>query len=191
VTTRLVLLSHAPTAATRHAAFPADEPLDQSGLAQATAAAGTIRRADTVYCAPAVRCTQTAAALGLTPVIEPALRDCDHGRWSGHTLNDIEAAEPDALAAWLTDPAAAPHGGESVMDLLARATAWLHNLQPIAGTALAVTHPAIIRALIIGAIQATPASFWRIDVAPLTTTVLKGNGGRWTLRHTGHRLSGI
>ena len=55
---------------------------------------------------------QTAQALGLNATIEPELRDCDFGRWRGRTLQEIEDAEPDAIAAWLTDPAAVPHQGE-------------------------------------------------------------------------------
>ena len=33
------------------------------------------------------------------------------------TLSEIVAHEPDAAEAWLRDPAAAPHGGEPVLDL--------------------------------------------------------------------------
>ena len=185
---RLVLVSHAPTAATRAAAFPVDEPVDPHGLADATAAAATIRRVDLALCAPARRCTQTADALGLTPTVDPALRDGDLGRWHGRTLDEVSATEPEGVAAWLRDPSAAPHGGESIHDLLARAGAWLRELPTDHGAIMAITHPMVIRALIIDAIAATPASFWRIDVAPLTQTVLRGAGHRWTLQRTGSPL---
>jgi broad specificity phosphatase PhoE len=185
VSTRLVLVCHAATAATRAAAFPADEPLDEHGLADAAACDGALRRVESVSCGPALRCAQTAAALGLAATPDPALADCDLGRWQGRAYDEVAAAEPDAIAAWLTDPAAAPHGGESVDDVLTRARAWLRALPPTTGTVVAVTHPAVIRAMIIDAIAATSTSFWRIDVTPLTQTVLRGGGARWTLRATG------
>lgn len=189
MTTRLILVSHAPTAATRSAAFAVDEPLDPHGLADATGAAGTLRRVDTVLCAPTRRCIGTATALGLDPTIDEGLRDGQVGRWAGRTLDEVAAAEPDAVAAWLTDPAAAPHGGESLNDLLARTGGWLHDLPGATHTIVAVTHPMVIRAIIVNAIAATPASFWRIDVAPLTQTILNGGPTRWTLRGTGSPLS--
>jgi broad specificity phosphatase PhoE len=46
---------------------------------------------------------------------------------------------------------------------------------------IAVTHPSVIRAAIIHAIDATPQSFWRIDIAPLPLTTLSRNNGRWSL----------
>jgi hypothetical protein len=41
---RLVLVTHAATAATRTAAFPRDEPPEPAGLAAAAAAAGGVGR---------------------------------------------------------------------------------------------------------------------------------------------------
>ncbi|MFK3979147.1 histidine phosphatase family protein [Micromonospora sp. NPDC050397] len=188
MTTRLILVAHASTSAVRRAAFPLDEPLDGHGLADATAAADTLPRHDAARCAPSRRCLETAAALGLTPTMDNGLRDGDLGRWSGRTLDDVAADEPAAVAAWLTDPTAAPHGGESLGDLLDRTGAWLSELPGTAGTVIAVTHPMVIRALVVNAIAATPASFWRIDVAPLTRTVLRGGAGRWNLRRMADRL---
>ena len=46
---------------------------------------------------------------------------------------------------------------------------------------MAVTHPAVIRAVILIALDAPPKSFWRIDIAPASRTVLHFRG-RWTLR---------
>ena len=49
---------------------------------------------------------------------------------------------------------------------------------------VAVTHPAIIRAAILVALDAPPKSFWRIDIAPVSRTVLHFRGHAWTLRST-------
>jgi broad specificity phosphatase PhoE len=52
------------------------------------------------------------------------------------------------------------------------------------GHAVAVTHAAVVRAAVVVTLGAPAAGFWRIDVAPLTATVLRGGPGRWTVRGT-------
>jgi broad specificity phosphatase PhoE len=185
MTTRLTLICHASTSALRAAVFPADEPLDEAGKARAEAAAGNLRRPDRAWASPERRTTQTADALRLAAVVEPTLRDCDYGRWSGLRFADLQAREPDALVAWMAQPATAPHGGESILDLLQRVGRWLDERSCEKGHEIVVTHAAVIRAAIIVAIGAAATSFWRIDVVPLSSTDLRGNSGRWTLRSAG------
>ena len=88
------------------------------GTAAAAALAGSIGSADRVLVSPALRARQTAVALELPATIDELLRDVDYGRWAGATLKEIAAREPAAVAAWLGDPAAAPHGGEPLAALL-------------------------------------------------------------------------
>lgn len=184
---RVTLVSHAATAATNAAAFPAGEPLDARGTGWARSARGALPRADRVLVAPERSCRETAVALGLDAATAALLRDWDLGRWSGRTLDDVAAAEPAAARAWLTDPTAAPHGGEPLGSLLSRTAGWLDAL-PAAGHTVAITHPAVVRAAVLAVLDAPPRAFWRVDVAPLTATVLRGRPGRWTLRSTGRPL---
>jgi broad specificity phosphatase PhoE len=186
--TKIALVAHAATAATRAASFPAGESLDEHG--QSAARAVTVRRHDVALCSPAAACQETASALGIRPQLDDALADLDLGRWAGRTLEAVAATDPDALGAWLADPDAAPHGGEPVRHLLQRARTWLHADVPPARTVVAVTHPAVIRALIVATLDADAPAFWRVDVAPLTETVLVGSDRRWTLRATGLALRG-
>jgi broad specificity phosphatase PhoE len=181
MTARLILICHAPTEATRKFAFPADEPLDARSTADAAALAGGLPRADQCWTAPELRTRQTAEALGLAATPLSLLRDCDYGTWTGRRLNEIEAQEPAAVATWLRDPAAAPHGGESIVDLMRRVATWVAGEAANHRRSIVVTHAAIIRAAIVHAIDATPQSFWRIDVAPLSVTRLSGADGRWNL----------
>jgi broad specificity phosphatase PhoE len=97
-------------------------------------------------------------------------------------LNGVGPAE---LTLWLTDPTQAPHGGESVADLIVRVGGWLDSLSDRRGRLVAVTHPGVIRAAIVVALSAPPKSFWRIDVGPVSRTVLHLRGHAWTLRSTG------
>ncbi len=177
----LTLLCHAATAATRAAAFPADAPLDPTALRKLAARPVRLGRADVCWTSPALCARQTAEAMGLPATVEPALRECDYAAWSGRTLDDLQAEQPTAVMRWLTDPDAAPHGGESVTALLDRAGRWLDGLEGSTGRAVAITHPAMLRAVIVHALSAPPAAFWRITTAPLSVAVLQGRPARWTL----------
>jgi len=179
---RLTLICHAATSATRSAAFPLDEPIERIGAAKARALAGALRRPDRAWTSPAARAAQTAQALGLAATPDAALRDCDYGHWAGCRLDALEAAEPEAVARWLSDPAAAPHGGESIVDLVRRIGAWLDVRSREPGHTIAVTHAAIIRAALVHALQAGPRSFWRIDIAPLARVTLSGGAGLWRVQ---------
>lgn len=175
---RLTLVSHAMTDATAAGRFPTDEPLNQLGhrQADATVELGVVYAA---YCGPEKRARQTAELLGLPAVVEPRLADLDFGGWRGGVLSRVQPAD---LAVWLTDPTRAPHGGESVVDLVRRVHGWMDSLASARGRIVAVTHPAVIRAAILVALDAPPKSFWRIDIAPMSRTVMHLRGQAWTLR---------
>ena len=113
-------------------------------------------------CGPEKRTRQTAELLGLQASIEPRLADLDCGRWRGDVLGGVRPAD---LAIWLTDPTRAPHGGESVVDLIDRVRGWMDSLTSRRTRLVAVTHPAVIRAAILVALDAPPKSFWRIDIS--------------------------
>jgi broad specificity phosphatase PhoE len=185
MTRRVTLICHGATTAVRTAAFPGDEPLHEQAAAAATRLAGALRRIDHALTSPALRARQTAAALSLDATEDPMLRDCDYGRWTGRRLSDVEKDEPDAVASWLTDAEAAPHGGESLAALHGRVATWLGRRGRDGGHVVAVTHAAVIRAAIVHAIGAPAHSFWRMDIAPLSFTDLRWNNGLWTLRAMG------
>jgi len=187
---RLSLLTHAPTAATAAAAFPADEPLDARGRAWTVGRRPP--RADRVHSAPERACRETCEVLGLHPVPDGGIGEWDPGRWRGRTLDEVAAERPDDVAAWLADPEAAPHGGETLAALLERVGRWLADAP--AGHTLAVCGPAVVRAAVVTVLSAPPAAFWAVDVAPLTVTDLRGRGGggprRWSVRAVGAPLPG-
>ena len=180
---RLLLVRHAATAATRSAAFPADEALDERGLADAATLARALPAAPgDVLTSPALRCRQTAEAAGLEALrSHAALAECDFGTWAGRTLEEVDAADAAAATAWMTDPDAAPHGGESLTCFAARVAGWLDLQATRDGAAVAVTHGGVVKAAVVHALGAPLAAFWRIDVAPLAITELHAHGGRWTV----------
>jgi len=173
---RLTLVSHGMTDAMAAGRFPTDEPLNAIGRGQVVA---DVRDADRAYCGPEARAIQTADLLGVRATVEPRLADLDCGRWRGEVLGRVLPAE---LAIWLTDPTRAPHGGESVVELIERVRGWLESLTSERLRILAVTHPAVIRAAMLVVLDAPPKSFWRIDVAPASRWVMHFRGHAWTLR---------
>ena len=181
MTARLDLMAHGASEATHAARFPDDEALEASAIRALEALHGRLGPYAHVLTAPARAARETAQALGLDAEVEPALRDCDYGRWRGLGPKDVARREPDAFAAWLGDPAAAPHEGESFAALIERTRAWLAQSLKREGATLAVTHAAVIRAAIVVALGAGSDAFWRIDVAPLSLASFSGREGRWNL----------
>ena len=181
---RITLISHATTAAMRKAAFPTDEPLEVDGRLRDRITHWRRPTAQLVCCAPERRALQTAKLLGLSPSIDFELRDCDYGVWAGHELTQIQETAPEAVTTWLEDPAAAPHGGESIAHLIARAADWLATHTGYRHT-LAVTHAAVIRSAVVTILQTPATAFWRVDIEPLSLTQLHFNGSAWNIRYLG------
>jgi len=181
VNTRLTWICHGATAASRKGQFPLDEPLESKAVEEAGSMAA-LPRADRIVTSPALRAHQTAEALRLEAGIDPALRDCDYGRWAGKAIVAIEAEEPENLVVWMTDPEAAPHGGESLFDLRARIAGWMDGQSALGGHVIAVSHVAIIRAAMTHVLQTPLSSFWLSDVEPLAIVRMTSNGRRWSLR---------
>jgi broad specificity phosphatase PhoE len=185
VTMRLDLIAHGPSAATRAARFPDDEALEASAVCDLEGLRGRLRPYALVLTAPARAARETARALGFDAVVEMALSDCDYGRWRGLDSKDVAEREPDAFAAWLGDPAAAPHGGESFAALIQRIQVWLGQSLARESATLAVTHASVVRAAIVNALGASSSAFFRIDVAPLSLARFSGREGRWNLQALG------
>jgi broad specificity phosphatase PhoE len=181
---RLTLICHARTVAQKLARFPTDEPVENLAVpSDAFRARLAVTRR--LVCAPELRAQQTATWFGVDAQIDKALRDCDWGRWHGQSIKDLQANENQALQAWLADPDAAPHGGESVRQLTQRVALWLDTIAATPGDVVAVTHPFVMRAALTQVLQG--AAFNAIDIEPLAMIDLRFNG-IWRLRLPGMAL---
>ncbi|MEU9659580.1 histidine phosphatase family protein [Streptomyces chartreusis] len=166
--------------------FQDDRPLDQAGWGEVQSVAHgllPLAAAELRYCSPTPRSRATGDALGYAPLVQLALRDCDMGRWQGLTLGEAMAREPDAVDAWLADPRATPHGGESLLGFIGRVGSWL-DTRPVddGDRIVAVAEPSVIRAALVYVLKAPPSTYWNIDVRPLSATTVTGRAGRWHLR---------
>ncbi|MFE9021673.1 histidine phosphatase family protein [Streptomyces sp. NPDC007808] len=169
--------------------FGDDRPLDQAGWDEVQSVARDLlplAAAELRYCSPTPRSRATGDALGYAPLVQLALRDCDMGRWRGLTLGEAMAREPAAVDAWLADPRATPHGGESLLAFIGRVGGWL-DTRPVedGGRIVAVAEPSVIRAALVYALKAPPSTYWNIEVRPLSTIAVTGRAGRWNLRLDG------
>jgi broad specificity phosphatase PhoE len=189
MTTRVTLISPARSESSETFRFDDGSPLSAAGLRQARrarAAAGPLlSAAGRTFVSPSERCVRTAVELGLHDAagsVDDRLSGCGMGRWRGRTLEEVGEAEPEGVARWLSDPAAAPHGGEPLVRLCARTREWLAEMAEVPGRVWAVAEPDVVRAAVVCAIGAPEQSLWRLDVAPLTATELSGRSGRWNLR---------
>ncbi|MCL7429203.1 histidine phosphatase family protein [Streptomyces sp. YS415] len=169
--------------------FEDDRPLDQAGWDEVQRFAHDLvplSAAELRYCSPTPRSRATGDALGYAPLVQLALRDCDMGRWRGLTLGEAMAREPAAVDSWLADPRATPHGGESLLAFIGRVGGWLDTRPVDDGCrVVAVAEPSVIRAALVYALKAPPATYWNLDVRPLSTTTVSGRAGRWNLRFDG------
>lgn len=182
---RVTLLAAARGSALLGERFDDDRPLDEAGwhaVRSAAPALAPLGSAELRYCSPTPRSRATGEALGFHPLVQPALRDCDMGRWRGRTLAEVTAREPAAVDAWLADPRSAPHGGEPLLAFISRIGGWLDTRPACEGAIVAVAEPAVVRAALVYALKASPATYWNVDAGPLSTVTLTGRSRRWSLR---------
>jgi len=189
--TRLLLVRHAPTAETRLAAFPSTTgaavvdgcgPLDRGGRELAAALAGPLPAADRCWSSLALRARQTAELAGAgDPEPDPDLAECDFGAWAGLTVAEVHARDPGALAAWLADPDAAPHGGEGLAQVRARAARVMARAAESGGTTVAFTHGGLVKAALLDVLGLPASGLWRLDAAPASVTELRHSGSGWRL----------
>ncbi|MFB6563400.1 histidine phosphatase family protein [Streptomyces sp. NPDC056400] len=165
--------------------FDDDRPLDGPGWRSVESAAQglvPLGAAELRYCSPTPRSRATGEALGYAPLAQPALRECDMGRWRGLTLAEVAAHEPGAVELWLSDLWSAPHGGESLLAFISRIGGWLDTRPADDGGAIvAVAEPSVVRAALVYALKAPPLTYWNVDVRPLSTMTLTGWSGDWHL----------
>lgn len=178
--TRVLMISHAATAAMREGRMPGDDALEARDIEAARAfgqARLTPHGAARVVTSPARSARETTHALGLQAQDEPALADLDYGSWRGRSLKEIAAETPDAFVQWTHGPTLAPHGGESFRDLVERVASWLDSVGD--ETVVAVTHAVVVRAALVRVLEMPLGAFTHIELAPLSVVDLRRSPRGW------------
>jgi alpha-ribazole phosphatase len=200
---RLILARHGQTDwnTQRRYQGQTDVPLNDVGRQQAAALARCL--ADTnlnaIYASTLQRATSTAQAIAQLhgqPVLpEPRLCEMSFGRWSGLTFDEIQAREPETLAAWLADPMhIAPPKGETLTEVTARIRSALDETlkRHRDSTVLWVAHGGVLRVLISLALGLQPQGHWRfrISIASLAELWFYDSGVTLTRLNDTYHLSG-
>jgi broad specificity phosphatase PhoE len=177
----LTLVAHALTPSLRGLVLGGDAEPDPAGVEAARELKLT---ADASYIGPELAAVRTAEALGLSPIVDPALRDREYGDWSGRDLEDLLAADPGAVSAWLERPHTATPSGETENDVITRAADWLADIcerHADRDSVIAVVHPAVVRAIILYVLDAPAESLRHVNVRPLATVSLSHHAATWSL----------
>jgi 2,3-bisphosphoglycerate-dependent phosphoglycerate mutase/probable phosphoglycerate mutase len=195
---RLVLVRHGQTDYNADGRMQGhiDSELTDLGIAQARGAAPFLAGYLPVrlLSSDLSRAARTAAELGLVtglPVmLDSRLRETYLGKWQGYTPGEVEANWPGALATWRGDPTWAPPGGESKVDVAARALPVVEELdarytgdEPV--TVMFCAHGGVIAALSCALIGLDPPSWNALGgLGNVHWVVLRRrteSGGRWRL----------
>jgi len=181
VPTTLLLVRHGETALSAEKRFSGrgDPELTERGVEQARAVAARLASYDVtaVVSSPLRRAARTAEivgeVLGVEVGIDDGLIETDFGAWEGLTFGEAQSQWPDAMQAWLADPAFAPPGGESFASVFTRLAETRERLtrDHPAGRVVVVSHVTPIKAMVRDALGAPAQVLFRmnLDLASLTT----------------------
>ncbi|MTD13140.1 histidine phosphatase family protein [Nakamurella sp. YIM 132087] len=198
----LILLRHGETDwnAVRRMQGHRDIPLNDTGLAQAAAAAPSVAalRPEIIVSSDLARAFATAGAVaaitGQQIVVDQRLRETSLGLWEGLTREDVVAGWPGEWQQWRTTSAHyAPPEGESRSQVAARAAAVVDELDAgDTGRALLVAHGGLIVGL-TGRLLELPADSWSalIGVGNCHWVELHRLDGRWRLHSYNAGLGGV
>ena len=121
----IIFARHGETAVNREGRLQGrvNAMLDERGADQARALAAALSTESVarVVTSPLLRAQQTAETIaavhGLPVVVDERLIELDYGVWDGVATGDVSR---DDWARWRADPAFAPPGGESLVDVTKR-----------------------------------------------------------------------
>ncbi len=152
----LHLIRHGDTTQSADGVFcgDLDPPLTERGQRQAERLAERTKTLSlsAIYVSPKLRARMTAeptcGVTSLVATLEEGLREIGYGTWEGRKETEIKEKEPEAYAAWVSDPAVhAPPGGESGYAIAARAVPVIEQIRArhSSGNVAVFSHKATIR----------------------------------------------
>jgi broad specificity phosphatase PhoE len=152
------------------ACFPTgDESVEADGRAALAARFSEVQ--GKVIASHALAARETASWIARSYDIDHSFDDLNYGAWRGRSLKEISEQKPEEIAAWLSDPHARPHGGESIAMLAERVAKGIARL-PREHALIIVTHAIVVK-VAVAHVQGKPLSdIFAMDIAPLSSIVL-------------------
>lgn len=173
----LILLRHGQTPANASGLLQGrvDNHLDETGRAQAAAAAATFSHPLRVISSPLERARQTAEAFGLPVEVDERWIELDYGAWDERPVRDVA---PEEWAAWRSDAGFRPPGGESLVELQARVEGAIAAVAEEAarGDVVVVTHVSPMKAAVAWALGVGVETTWRMHVSQASITRIRTGG---------------
>ncbi len=152
--TTITLIRHAPLASNCEDLFIGtfEESITAEGIAAARQLAQeiTFREFDTIYSSPLSRCIETAQHLfpNCEITIDDNLVERHLGEWEGQRKSQLRLQHPSAfLASGKLSPYFTPPGGETIENVIVRASQFLSNVSRAGENAAVVTHNGVIRVI--------------------------------------------
>jgi ribonuclease H / adenosylcobalamin/alpha-ribazole phosphatase len=194
-TADIVLLRHGDTWLSPERRFSgvADPPLSPAGRDQSRRAAGSAllrgRAFTEVLTSPMTRSQQTAeivaAALGVSVIVDPDLREMDFGVWEEMTFDEVQDRYPEDLRRWKQSASASPTGSSETL------TAVVDRMGTVAGrfassyagaSVVVVTHVTPMKALVAHALGAPPAALFHMELSSACFSRISYSGGDASVR---------
>ena len=162
-------------------------PLNARGLAQAAHTAAYVRDAFSprlVWSSDLMRCTATAAPLGLPVKTSKTLREVDYGSWEGRRFVDLPDSEQKmALERLALGPEFRAPGGEKFGNLVRRGARFLAESKVLeeGGDVVIVGHGGALRGLLVALLGLPPRAIGRFHFDNASMSVVHVDDGLATL----------
>lgn len=113
-----------------------------------------------------------AAALGVTPELQPDWDERSFGEWDGLTPAQINERHPAKLARMRMDAAYPPPGGESRVAVAERVTRAFEEIATAPGTVVVVTSRVPILVVLSQSLQIPAERFWALQTEPASVSIV-------------------
>lgn len=140
---------------------------------------GHMQKPSAIIASPILRTKQTAEAiaerLALDYTTNENFAEISFGTWDGLTNDEAKAADPAHFENWRGSWTIAPPSGESLEEFDSRIQQGLDQIleRHEGSTVVLVAHVMPIRGLIRKALGGTAATYWSVQVAPCSITVIR------------------
>ena len=162
-----------------------DTPLGPLGRMQACLLGAELGKLGlTVFASPLTRCRETAAPLGGTAQLVPALAEQDMGPWDGLDFDSIRQGWPELYAQRAKEPLLVPPGAEPLASVQARVMPALEEcLRQSGGDLAVVVHASVIQA-ILASVQSVPLEDSRPLRPPYGSYAVLRHDGAWQVERS-------